>query len=138
MLSADQVIEIYRGQTSKMEGCFKFLKDSSFRLNEIHLKKVERIEAMMSVMALTLFINNLGQMLLRDQLQEKEKMIPNQLGKQTQAPTLKWAFQLMERVVKIRIEVGEKVHEQFQGIGLAQRTIINCFGESAQRIYRFP
>lgn len=138
MMSGDEVVKIYRGQTSKMEGCFKFLKDSSFRLNEIFLKKVERIEAMMSVMALSLFINNLGQMLLREELKENEQSIPNQLGKPTQTPTLKWAFQLMEKVVKIRIQLKSNVREQFHGIGTAQKTIIDSFGEVAQRIYGFP
>ena len=137
-LSADEIINLYRGQTSHMESCFKFIKDSTFKLNKIFLKKIERIDALMSVMALTLFINNLGQLLLREELLMKNETVPNQLGKPTDTPTLKWAFQLMERVVKIRIKIKDKVIDQFHGIEMAQKTIISCFGETALKIYGFP
>lgn len=33
MLTPPDVINLYRGQTSQMESCFKFIKDSSFKLN---------------------------------------------------------------------------------------------------------
>ena len=138
MLTAPEIINLYRGQTSQMESCFKFLKDSTFRLNKVFLKKIERIDALMSVMALSLFINNLGQMVLREELLMKEETVPNQLGNPTDSPTLKWAFQLMERVVKVRVKIGNKVLDYFHGIEMAQKTIISCFGEKALKIYGFP
>jgi len=114
------------------------MKDSTFRLNKIFLKKIQRVEALITIMALTLFINNLGQMLLREELLMKGETVPNQMGKPTDTPTLKWAFQLMERVVKVRIHLKDKVVEQFHGIEMAQKTIISCFGDLALKIYGFP
>ena len=121
-----------------MEGCFKFLKDSTFRLNKVFLKKIERIDALMSVMALSLFINNLGQMVLREELLMKNETVQNQLGNATDNPTLKWAFQLMERVIKVRVKIGNKTLDHFHGINIAQKTIISCFGDKALKIYGFP
>ena len=56
------------------------------------LKRTDRIEAMMAVMALSLFVNNLGQLKLREALAETKQTLPNQLKKETSNPTLKWAF----------------------------------------------
>ena len=137
-MTAEKMIELYSGQTPHMEGSFKFLKDRSFNLSEVFLKKPNRIEALMSVMALSLFTNNIGQMYLRDKLKESNQFIPGRLGKKSQNPTLKWAFELMEGVTKLRIDFLGKIKYQYKDIGSAQETIINIFGNSARRIYGFP
>jgi len=136
--SAEKIIDIYTGRTKQIEGCFKFLKDSTFKLNEVYLKRIDRIEALMSVMALSLFVNNLGQLLLRSSLKEKNRFVPSQVGKNTQQPTLKWAFQLMRKVVKVKASFLGKEFEQFSGLDVAQKLIIDCFGFTAQKIYGFP
>ena len=45
-----------------------------FRLNEVFLKRVDRIEALMTVMVLVLFINNLGELKLRKALKKNKKV----------------------------------------------------------------
>jgi transposase len=44
-------------------------------------------------MALCLMVYTLGQRQLRQALAQQEKTIPNQLGKPTDSPTLRWVFQ---------------------------------------------
>jgi transposase len=137
-LTAEKIIDLYCGRNRNIEGCFKLIKDAAYRLNEIFLKRVDRIEALMSVMALSLFVNNLGQLLLRRSLKANDQTIPNQKGQPTRNPTLKWAFQTMDKVIKLTLKVVDDVFEQFIGIGKAQRQIIACFGPYARALYGFP
>jgi hypothetical protein len=45
------------------------------------------------MMALCLLVYNLGQRQLRQALAQHDETIPNQLGKPTSSPTLRWVFQ---------------------------------------------
>jgi len=137
-LSDEEIIDYYRGRNRNIEGCFKVLKDSKFRLNEVFLKRVDRIEALMAVMSLSLFVNNLGQMHLRSSLEDSGESVPDQLGKETQKPTLKWAFQLMDKLTQVKVNIFGRDFHQTKGLGEAQKTIIKAFGLQAQLIYRFP
>ena len=137
-LSAETIVELYCGRNKNIEGCFKKIKDSTFRLNEVFLKRVDRIEALMSIMALSLFVNNLGQMMLRKSLKESGNTIPSQKGRPTQNPTLKWAFQSMDKVIKLTQKLQGKLYQEFIGLNSAQRTIVECFGPYAKTLYGFP
>jgi transposase len=44
-LDADKMFEYYKNQ-SKVEKGFRFIKDKSFRVSEVYLKKPQRIEAL--------------------------------------------------------------------------------------------
>ena len=48
-LPDSMILSEYKNQ-SKVEGCFKFLKDSSFFASEVYLKKPERVQALMFIM----------------------------------------------------------------------------------------
>ena len=106
-------------------------------MKNITLRNPGRIEAMMAVIALSLLGNNLGQMFLRKEFKEKGLSIPNQLGKETQNPTLGWAFSLLKKVIKIKVNVSGKIFEHLHGIEKAQETIIKCFGNDALATYGF-
>lgn len=136
-LSSEKIVEIYCGRTPNMEGCFKLLKNPSLRLNQIFLKRVDRIQALLAVMTLCLFINRLGQVELRQSLAKTKETLPNQNGIQITNPTLKWAFQLMSKVVKLKVQFSNRLFEEYKGIGESQRKIINSFGKYAQAIYGF-
>ncbi|RPJ69022.1 MAG: IS1634 family transposase, partial [Alphaproteobacteria bacterium] len=51
-LDAEKMLDYYKNQ-SKVEKGFKFIKDKSFRVSEVYLKKPQRIEALSMVMVLT-------------------------------------------------------------------------------------
>ncbi|PWU21467.1 MAG: hypothetical protein C5B49_02610 [Bdellovibrio sp.] len=137
-LKTSELVEHYLGRNSNIERCFRVLKDSALRLNQIFLKRIDRIEALLTVMTLCLFIHNLGQLELRLGLSKTSKTIPNQVGREVSNPTIKWAFQAMQNVVRVKVDLLYQTFQEFKGIGDIQRKIIGCFGGYARQIYGFP
>jgi transposase len=87
-LDPNTILSYYKGQQA-VERCFRFLKNKSFRVAEVYLKKPERIEALAMIMVLTLTIYSIAEWMLRKRMRETGETIPNQLKKPTQKPTLK-------------------------------------------------
>jgi hypothetical protein len=54
----------YKNQ-SQVEKGFRFIKDKSFRVSEVYLKKPQRIEALSMIMVLTLMIYSVAEWKLR-------------------------------------------------------------------------
>ena len=92
VLSNSAVLQEYKAQQSTERG-FRFLKDPLFFTSSIFLKSPHRVAALAMVMGLCLLVYNLGQRSLRLALQAADQTIPNQLGKPTSTPTLRWIFQ---------------------------------------------
>lgn len=90
---SDEQLLIHYKQQQGIERGFRFLKDPLFFASSVFLKTPERIMALAFIMALCLLVYNLGQRQLRLALEEQEETVPNQLGKPTQRPTLRWIFQ---------------------------------------------
>ena len=91
-LSNDQLLIEYKEQQSTERG-FRFLKDPLFFTSSVFLKSPTRITALAMVMGLSLLVYSLGQRALRIALAQAQKTLPNQLGKPTASPTLRWIFQ---------------------------------------------
>lgn len=92
VLSADDALKEYKGQQGTERG-FRFLKDPLFFASSVFLKTPKRIAALGMLMALCLLVYSLGQRQLRNALSQAAQTIPNQLGKSTDTPTLRWVFQ---------------------------------------------
>jgi transposase len=137
ILTSPEMLSAYRGRNKNVEGCYKFIKDKTHNLNQIFLKKESRIEAMVIVMSIILFINNLAQLKLREHLVDKKENIPTQLGKTTEKPTFKWASYLMMNITKVKVEIYGKIYNQIKGIEKAQEIIIRAFGKHALDIYGY-
>jgi len=106
-LDSEQILEYYKDQ-NKVERGFRFLKDKSFRVSEVYLKKPERIEALSMIMVLTLFVYSTVEWILRKRLKESGEYIPNQLDKPTQKPTLKWVFMLFMGITEVKIDSSDE------------------------------
>ncbi|MCW7076320.1 MAG: IS1634 family transposase, partial [Candidatus Syntrophoarchaeum sp.] len=106
-LDSEQILEYYKDQ-NKVERGFRFLKDKSFRVSEVYLKKPERIEALSMIMVLTLFVYSTVEWILRKRLKESGEYIPNQLDKPTQKPTLKWVFMLFRGITEVKIDSSDE------------------------------
>jgi transposase len=102
-LSADDALKEYKAQQGTERG-FRFLKDPLFFASSVFLKTPKRIAVMGMIMALCLLVYNLAQRQLRKSLSEQEETIPNQLGKPTVNPTLRWVFQCFMAVHLVTIE----------------------------------
>jgi transposase len=63
-LDAEKMLDHYKNQ-SKVEKGFRFIKDKSFKVSEVYLKKPQRIEALSMIMVLTLMINSVAEWKLR-------------------------------------------------------------------------
>lgn len=98
-LSAKDLLAQYKNQDVVERG-FRFLNDSSFAISDVFLKKVGRIEALGMMMTLMLAVYSLGEYQLRKRLEQLGKTVPNQTGKPTARPTLKWVMTFFDGVVE--------------------------------------
>ena len=108
-LSPDAILEYYKNQGTVERG-FRFLKDKSFRVSEIFLKKNSRIQALAMIMVLCLFIYSMVEFRLRRELLKSGETVMSQTDKPTRKPTLKWVFFLFRRVREFTVVVnGNKI-----------------------------
>lgn len=130
-LTAEMMLSTYKEEQDVERG-FRFIKEPSFQLNKVFLKKPERIEALMMIMTLCLMIYNLGQHQVRERLKIEEETLPNQKGKAVNNPTLRWIFQMMN---SITIVSYQQQTPQAMGLNDNKRKIIHLFGDEALAIY---
>jgi transposase len=133
-LDAETVLESYKGQ-QKVEHGFRFLKDKSFHVAEIYLKKEERIEALATIMVLTLLIYAFGEWLLRKKLSETGMSVSNQIKKPTQKPTMRWVFQIFMGVTHTVLVEGGEVTKTIVHLTQEQMKIIKLFGPECEKYY---
>lgn len=86
-----KVLLEYKDQTC--ERGFRFLKDPLFFVSRLFLKSPKRIMVLMMVMSLALMVYALGQRQIRQSLQHAQATLPDQKGKPTARPTLRWLCQ---------------------------------------------
>lgn len=129
-LSEQQALEEYKGQQGNERG-FRFLKDPMFFASSIFLKSPERIMALAMVMGLCLLVYNLGQRQLRQALQQADQTLPNQLGKATQPPTLRWVFQCFMAVHYVVLNGIQQVVNLTDN----RRRILQFFGSACRQYY---
>ena len=133
-LDAEKMLEYYKNQ-SKVEKGFRFIKDKSFRVSEVYLKKPQRIEALSMIMVLTLMVYSVAEWKLRKRLKETGQTIMDQIKKQTQKPTLKWVFALMREITEVKIEADSKVVTQIANINETKEKIIRLMGKNCEKYY---
>jgi transposase len=133
-LDGETILANYKGQ-QKVEHGFRFLKDKSFHVAEIYLKKEERIESLAMIMVLALLIYAFGEWLLRKKLAETGMSVPNQIKKPTQKPTMRWVFQIFMGVTyTVLIEEG-RVVKSIVHLTQEQVTILRLLGQDCEKYY---
>ncbi|KAG0323184.1 hypothetical protein BGZ97_012342 [Linnemannia gamsii] len=133
----ERLLADYKAQQT-VENGFRFLKNPNFMADALFLKSPKRIGALMMVMTLCLMVYNLAQFQVRAQLQACADTLPNQLGKPTCTPTLRWIFQLMEGVALVRLFDHERtlIHEAISNLHELRIKIVRLFGQTACKIYQ--
>ena len=134
-LSDVEVITAYKGQ-SQVEGGFRFLKDPLFFVSSLFVKKPSRIEGLLMVMTLALLVYSVAQRRLRAQLVRHQETVPNQINQPTTSPTLRWVFQLLEGIHRIRLTVQGQAHDLIEGLNDVQVKILRLFGNEVCRLYQ--
>jgi len=134
-LSDPEVIRAYKGQ-AQAEGGFRFLKDPLFFVSSLFVKKPCRIQGLLMVMTLALLVYSVTQHRLRQHLAHHTETVPNQLHQPTERPTLRWVFQLLEGIHRVRVIVQDQVHDLIEGLNEVKIKILRLFGEKVCRLYQ--
>jgi len=129
-----EVITAYKGQ-AHVEGGFRFLKDPLFFVSSLFVKKPNRIEGLLMVMTLALLVYSVAQRRLRAQLATHQETVPNQINHPTPSPTLRWVFQLLEGIHRVRMTLQGQVHDLIEGLNDVQIKILRLFGNEVCRLY---
>jgi transposase len=133
-LSADTLLTYYKGQGS-VEWGFRFLKDKSFRVAEIFLKKNSRIQALAMIMVLCLFIYSMTEFRLRRELARSGETVTSQTKKQTNRPTLKWVFFRFRRVREFSVVNGDRRMTKIANMTDELRKILQLLGPVYENYY---
>lgn len=117
------ILREYKGQQSTERG-FRFLKDPLFFASSVFLKNSKRIMALAMLMTLALMVYTLGQRQLRLALAKVNASLPDQKGKPTARPTLRWILQCFLSVhlvffngLKFQIKLSDRQNLILQFLG---------------------
>lgn len=130
-LDASGVLQSYLAQQSVERG-FKFLKDPMFFADSVFIKTPKRVAALAMVMGLCLLVYSLGERELRLRLAAAESSIPDQRGKPTKTPTLRWVFQLFQAVHLLIDGAGSRL---IHGLTGEKEHVLRFFGVECRRYY---
>jgi len=124
------ILQEYKAQQPTERG-FRFIKDPLFFASGIFLKSTKRIMALAMIMTLALMVYSLGQLKLREALENTNSTLPNQKGKPTAKPTLRWILQCFQSVHLVFINGVQS------SINLTdrQKLILQFFGLSCRQYY---
>ena len=135
-LTAAAILENYTAQGVSVERGFRFLKDPIFFAHSLFLKSPARIMALIMVMGLALLIFALGELKLRQALKDSNESIPDQKGKPTQTPTLRWVFQVFEGLDVLTLWMdGRLVSRKVINLRPTHLQIIHLLGPQVQKCY---
>ena len=134
-LSDTEVIAAYKGP-SHVEGGFRFLKDPLFFVSALLVKKPSRIAGLLMVMTLALLVYSVAQRRLRAQWAARQETVPNPISHPTPSPTLRWIFQLLEGIHRVRMTVQGQAHDLIAGLNDVQVKILRLFGNEVCRLYQ--
>ena len=134
-LPSAQILTHYKNQQQPEKG-FRFLKSPLCMADALFLNKPERIEALGMIMCLALMVYALGERKLRQGLAEVEETVPDQKGKPTQKPTLRWIFQCFEGISLLQIHLpDQQIQRQMLNLNVLHKQVIAIFGSTAEKIY---
>lgn len=136
-LSDAEVIAGYKAQ-SRVEGGFRFLKDPLFFVSSLFVTKPCRIQGLLMVMTLALLVYSVAQRRLRQELARQNETIPNQINQPTDRPTLRWVFQVLEGIERVRLMIDGRVRDLITGLNAVKIKILRLFGEQVCHVYQLP
>jgi transposase len=134
-LSDPAAIAAYKNQ-SRVERGFRLLKDPLFFVSSLFVKKPSRIEGLLMVMTLALLVYSVTQRRLRQQLAAHHQTVPNQIHQPTTSPTLRWVFQLLDGIHRVRVTVQGHVHDRIESLTNLQINILRLFGNEVCHLYQ--
>ena len=128
------LLSVYKEQ-GKTERGFQFIKDNTFQVDSIFLKKPERICGLMMVMTLCLVVYSFAQHCIREKLMQNNETVLNQVKKPTQKPTMRWISHVLQGIDVVKISTPDSQINTVSKLSAEQRRIISYFGPHAQALY---
>jgi transposase len=136
-LSDAEVIAGYKGQAQAEGGC-RFLKDPLFFVSSLFVKKPCRMQGLLMVRTLALLVYSVAQRRLRQALARQHATIPKQINQPTNRPTLRWVFQVLEGIERVRLMGDGQVRDLITGLHEVKIKILRLFGEQVCHVYQLP
>ena len=135
VLEDPEVLRAYKGQSSKVERGFRFLKDPMFLASTLYLKRVERVMALLMVMTVCLLVYAALEYRIRQTLAEHEESVPDQKGKPTRRPTAKWIFELFMDVHLLTITAEKTIRRLVLNLREELKTLLKLMGPTYMELY---
>jgi transposase len=134
-VSDPEIMVAYKAQ-AQAEGGLRVLQDPLFFVSALCVKKPAWIQGSLMVMTLALLVYSVTQRRLRQQWARQGETVPNQINQPTAWPTLRWVFQLLEGIHRVRVTVQGQLHDLIEGLNEVQSKILRLFGEEVCRLYQ--
>ena len=134
ILPSDSILNNYK-ELDKVEKGFRFIKSKEFSISSIYLKTPARIEALMMVMTLCLMVYNFGEQAFRTSLEASDDTIPDQVGKKTKKPTMRWVFRILNKISIAYFNIDGTKKAVVANVCAVCKKIIRHFGVDAMSIY---
>lgn len=130
-----EVIHAHKGQ-AQAEGGFRFLTDPLFVVSSLFVKRPSRMQGLLMVMTGAVLVYAVAQRRLRQHLVRHNETMPNHMHQPTPRPTLRWVFQLLEGIHRVRVMAQGHVHDLIEGLNEVQSKLLRLFGEGVCRLYQ--
>lgn len=127
-----EILQIYKDQ-QKVERGFRFFKDPRFQASTLFLKSPQRIMALLMVMTVCLLVYAALEYRLREALAQKGQCVPDQKGKPTKNPTMRWVFQVFTGIHVLLLDKAAK--PIILNLKEQHRNILRALGPPYQKMY---
>jgi transposase len=134
-LGYPEVLGAYKGQSSKVERGFRFLKDPMFVASTLYLKRVERVMALLMVMTVCLLVYAALEHRIRQTLAEHDESVPDQKGKPTRRPSAKWVFELFMDVHLLTITAEKSIRRLVLNLREELKRLLELMGPTYMELY---
>jgi transposase len=133
--SPEEILKVYMKDQQGVERGFRFLKDPAYFADAFFLKSPRRVAALLCVMTIALLLYSLAQRRLRMELKANKMTVPNQLGKPTRTPTLRWVNQQFEGVDVTRLRNSGTTRLVFHRLEEFEKNVLAALGGKYQARY---
>ncbi len=133
-LTPGDMLKYYKGQ-DRVEKGFRFLKNNTFSVSKVYLKKKSRIEALVMIMVLCLMIYSIAEWKLRTKLEEENETVSDQKGKPTKRPTMRWIFFKFQGITELITQEEDKMESEILNMEDENWNILRLMGEKCENIY---
>jgi transposase len=100
------------------------------------VKQPARLQGLLMVMTRALLVYSVAQRRRRQPLARHHATVPNPINQPTKRPTLRWVFQLLEGIHRVRVTVPGQVYDLVEGLNEGKIKVLRLFGEGVCRLYQ--